>query len=109
MNVYQFHDDTTAIEAEQYRREGKLYTLITVDKDWQQAGSIWFNISYGSVRAISLSDGIRFFHKQLLTGDTVDNIPGIPKVGTKKAEKALKGLTLLEEIDVINEMKTSIF
>jgi len=33
-----------------------------------------------------------FYWKQLLMGDSVDNIPGIPGVGVKKAEKMLEGI-----------------
>lgn len=33
-----------------------------------------------------------YFYKQLLTGDTTDNIVGVPKIGHKKAEKLLHGL-----------------
>lgn len=40
--------------------------------------------------------GLKFFNSQLLTGDTVDNIPGIPGVGVAKAYKLLKGLSLEE-------------
>lgn len=36
--------------------------------------------------------GLAFFYSQLLTGDTVDNIPGLPKVGPKKALELLGGL-----------------
>ena len=97
-------DDTAAIEATELRKNGILYTLITVDKDWQQLGGLWYNISYGSLKYVNLEDGIRFFHRQLLIGDTVDNIPGLPKIGPVKAEKALKGLTLEEEIDKIEKM-----
>ena len=102
-------DDTAAIEASNLRKEGKIYTLITVDKDWQQVGGIWYNISYGSVKAISLNDGIKFFHRQLLIGDTVDNIPGLRSVGPKKADKALEGQTLLQEIETIEDMYKKVY
>ena len=32
-----------------------------------------------------------FYWKQMLMGDTTDNIPGLPKVGPKKAENILEG------------------
>jgi len=34
------------------------------------------------------------FYKQMLMGDSADNIKGIPGVGPKKAEKLLDGLDL---------------
>lgn len=35
--------------------------------------------------------GSKFFYSQLITGDTVDNIPGCPKAGPVKAISALEG------------------
>jgi 5'-3' exonuclease len=35
-------------------------------------------------------NGMSFFYAQLLMGDTVDNIPGCPGIGPKKAYNALK-------------------
>ena len=39
-----------------------------------------------------LGNGLRFFYGQLLTGDTVDNIKGCPKVGPVKAVELLQHL-----------------
>ena len=44
-----------------------------------------------------LGRGNPFFYGQLLTGDRVDNIPGLPRVGPAKAAAVLEG-TLLEEM-----------
>ena len=108
VNLYEA-DDTAAIEATELRKAGKLYTLITVDKDWQQVGGLWHNISYGSVKAISIDQGLRFFNRQLLIGDTVDNIPGLRAVGPVKAEKALKGMTLIQEVETIEDMYNKVY
>ncbi|MDB4302198.1 hypothetical protein N9924_01385, partial [bacterium] len=35
-------------------------------------------------------DGLAFFYSQCLTGDTVDNIPGLPRCGPVKAYAALE-------------------
>lgn len=102
-------DDTAAIEATDLRNKKELYTLITVDKDWQQVGGIWYNISYGSVKAISTEEGLKFFHKQLLTGDTVDNIPGLKGVGPKKADKALEGKDLNQQINKVVKMYKEVY
>ena len=37
--------------------------------------------------------GLRFFYSQLITGDTVDNIQGLPRCGDKKAFDTLDGCT----------------
>lgn len=42
--------------------------------------------------------GLRFFYGQLLTGDTVDNIKGCPRVGPQKAVAALQYLTTEKEL-----------
>jgi len=43
----------------------------------------------------------RNFWKQMLTGDTVDNIPGCPGIGPSKAEKALGTLSPFEMYPVV--------
>lgn len=43
-------------------------------------------------------NGLRFFYGQLLTGDTVDNIKGCPKVGPVAAVKLLQNLKTEEEM-----------
>lgn len=41
--------------------------------------------------------GLKFFFYQMLVGDTVDNIPGCPKIGEVKAYKLLNELTTKRE------------
>ena len=49
--------------------------------------------------------GQRFFYSQLITGDTVDNYPGIPKKGMKAALEALEGCTSVQELyDTVYQM-----
>lgn len=47
---------------------------------------------------VTEEQGIRSFYKQLLTGDSVDNIPGIKGVGPVKAERALEGCETPKEM-----------
>lgn len=50
----------------------------------------------------TLGYGLKFFFYQLLTGDTADNIPGLPLVGDVKAYKLLKDVeTEREAYDII--------
>lgn len=42
--------------------------------------------------------GLKFFYAQLLTGDSVDNIKGCPRVGPVEAYKVLSALTTEEEM-----------
>lgn len=49
--------------------------------------------------------GLKFFYFQMLTGDSTDNIPGIPRVGVKTAYNILNPLQKEEDIiDKISEM-----
>tara|TARA_R110000803_G_scaffold160372_1_gene224333 strand:- start:741 stop:1478 length:738 start_codon:yes stop_codon:yes gene_type:complete len=94
-------DDTAAIEASKYIKDGQLYMLITVDKDWKTIGGLFYNLLHNNLSAVSTIDGIEFFHQQLLTGDAVDNIPGIEGVGPVKANKILKGKNIYEQFESI--------
>lgn len=42
--------------------------------------------------------GLHFFYSQLLTGDVVDSIPGLPRCGPVKAFEVLRGCTTEEEM-----------
>ena len=53
------------------------------------------------IKAISKFESCEFLHTQLLTGDSVDNIPGIQGIGIVKATKILKNKNLKEQFDSI--------
>lgn len=70
------------------------YIGVTIDKDLQQIpGLLWKPpVDDGEqepIRSISQQEADLFFHRQWITGDSTDNIPGIWKMGPKKAEAAL--------------------
>jgi 5'-3' exonuclease len=46
----------------------------------------------------SQEDATRFFYKQILMGDGVDNIIGLPNIGDKKSSRMLEGLETEEEM-----------
>jgi 5'-3' exonuclease len=89
-------DDEISIDARSAWRDGIDVVICSRDKDldmipgqhysWgtsaQKEKPMWFQDEIG---------GIRCFYKQLLTGDSVDNIPGLYGVGKSSA--------LLEHID----------
>lgn len=106
-------DDLMCIE--QYSRRDRSDTIIcTRDKDlrmcpgWQFGWECGKQPSYGPVfvdnkGSLRLSNGelkgtgLKFFFAQMLIGDTVDNIPGCPKIGPVKAFNILEGCTTKRE------------
>ncbi len=94
-------DDTASIEGTKYLKEGQLFMVATVDKDWKMIGGLFYNTQYKSLTAIGKLEAIEYFHKQLITGDSVDNIPGIYGMGIKKVEKLLKGKTIKQQFEAI--------
>jgi hypothetical protein len=94
-------DDTASVEAFKYIKNKQLYMLITLDKDWKTIGGLFYNLLYNNLSAVSKVEGIEFFHQQLLTGDAVDNIPGIEGVGPVKANKILKNKSLNEQFEAV--------
>ena len=99
-------DDTISIEANEYIKQNRLYMLITIDKDLKTIGGLFYNLMYNNLIAVSTIDAIEFFHEQLLTGDTVDNIPGIEGVGKVKAGRILKDKNIKEQFEsIVNAYK----
>jgi 5'-3' exonuclease len=78
-------DDLLAIRATELPYET---VVVTVDKDLLQVPGHHFNPRKGN-RFVSPAESFRLLQEQLLKGDPVDKIPGLPKVGEKTAEKLL--------------------
>ena len=79
---YMEADDKLAIS--QYERMEEGDTIIcTVDKDLDTVPGWHYNWRKGDPYFIEELEAHKFLYKQLLTGDTVDNIPGLYGVGEK--------------------------
>ena len=79
-------DDTLAI-AQTKDPDGTC--ICTVDKDlWMVPGNK-YNFRKEEASYVTEFDGMRAMQFQMLTGDSVDNIPGVPKIGKVGAEKLL--------------------
>ena len=50
---------------------------------------------------VTKAEGLRNFYRQLLTGDTVDNIPGLHGIGPVKANGMLAGCEFEEDYNLI--------
>jgi hypothetical protein len=63
--------------------------IATIDKDLDMLPGLHYNFVRGESYYVSPEQGLWNFYKQLLTGDTTDNIPGIDGIGPVKAAKLL--------------------
>lgn len=77
---------------------GEDAVLCTIDKDLDMIAGNKYNWKHDVHYHITEQEADRAFCLQLLSGDSTDNIPGLPKVGPAKARKALHGLETYEEM-----------
>ncbi len=111
-------DDIIGTLATRLRDEGFSITILSADKDLAQLikpGDMWWDFARDKImhyRDVEKVFGVKpelIADLLALTGDAVDNIPGIPGVGYKMASNLLKkypGVELvLENIDNISKMK----
>jgi hypothetical protein len=75
--------------------------IVSIDKDLDMIPGLHYNFMHDVSYEVTTDDAWKCFCKQVLTGDTTDNIPGLKGIGSAKAEKMLDGLEhgdLLEEV-----------
>ncbi len=77
--------------------------IITIDKDLDMIPGLHYNFKDEVHYNVTSQQGWRNFCQQLLTGDTTDNIPGLPRIGKVKAAKILDGL---EDDDLLQAVVT---
>lgn len=69
---------------------GDMYAscIASADKDLLMIPGLSFNFlkEGGAARLVTPEEALDTFFKQWLTGDSTDNIPGVPKIGPKKAQ-----------------------
>lgn len=75
-----------------YLEDPESSIICTMDKDLNMIPGHHYNFYKKERSYISDEKADWYFYKQLLTGDTTDNIQGCPGIGQKKAEKILAGL-----------------
>lgn len=80
-------DDEIAIRATEL---GSECIIVSIDKDFMQVPGWHYNFIKREKKSVTEEEGLRFFYKQILTGDNADNIKGIKGVGPVRAEKMLK-------------------
>lgn len=84
-------DDACGIT--QWRHKDKSTCIVTIDKDLDMIPGWHYNYVRKELYYIDLATANKKFWTQVLTGDSTDNIQGIPKVGPKTAEKILSNLS----------------
>jgi 5'-3' exonuclease len=88
-------DDLIAIRATEL---GDDSIMVSIDKDFNQVPGWHYNFVKKDKYYVTAQDGLRFFYKQILMGDRVDNIVGIKGVGEKRAEKMLADAKTEQEL-----------
>ncbi|MDC0529231.1 hypothetical protein OAO19_03070 [Gammaproteobacteria bacterium] len=71
--------------------------IASIDKDLDQIAGWHYNWRRDEKYYVYEQDADLFFYKQLLMGDSTDNIQGIPRVGEKGAENIIT--TIMAEFD----------
>ena len=89
-------DDAVAIKNAQ--EPGK-YIIVHVDKDLDQLPGEHYNPNKDLRYQITPFWGNYNFYTQMLTGDRVDNIPGLAGIGPKKAQKILNYCDTQEKLE----------
>jgi len=111
-------DDIIGTLATRLREQGYAITIISADKDLTQLirpGDIWWDFARDKImhyRDVEKTFGVNpelIADLLALSGDAIDNVPGIPGVGYKMASNLLRKYPgvehVLENIDKISEMK----
>ena len=84
-------DDMLRVWALEAKKADINSVVVSIDKDLHCIPGTHFNPKTKAIEQISEEWANYFYWKQLLMGDSVDNIPGIKGIGPKKAEKVLEG------------------
>ena len=89
-------DDAISIRA--YALGEEDYIICSIDKDLDNVRGWHYNFGKNQKYFVKEEEAIRNFYRQVLTGDRVDNVPGLPGIGPKKAEKILQDCCTEEEL-----------
>ena len=84
-------DDLIAMAAHECREVGRDCVIVTIDKDMDQIPGVHYNWVTDEEYSVSDVDALRNLLRQSITGDSTDNIKGIPGWGAKAANEWLKG------------------
>ena len=88
-------DDDIAIRATELGDES---IIVSIDKDFMQVPGWHYNFVKKVKKYVTPEEGLRFFYKQILTGDSADNIKGMHRVGDVRATKMLADAKTEQEL-----------
>ena len=72
--------------------------ICSIDKDLLMIPGWHYNFNTRKTFYVEPFEALRNFYRQLLTGDSTDNIQGVPGIGNKRADKILDGAETEEEL-----------
>ena len=84
-------DDAMGIKAYELPEDSSC--IMTIDKDLDMIRGWHYNFVKEDLYYVTEKEAIKNFYIQILTGDRVDNIPGLKGVGPVKAKKILENCT----------------
>lgn len=86
-------DDLLGILQTQYNQNGEERETIicSIDKDLLQIPGHHYDFVKEQFNFVTPEQGLEFFYKQLLIGDTADNIKGVAGIGKVKAGRIIDG------------------
>jgi 5'-3' exonuclease len=100
-------DDMLRIWWTEAQANKEVSIICSIDKDLNCIPGLHYDIRNRTTYLVTEEDADRFYWIQLLTGDTVDNIPGLPGIGPVKAKLILEGCLTHEQckVQVVNSYK----
>jgi len=87
-------DDMVRIKSLEFTKENIEHTIVHIDKDLDCIAGKHYNPKRSEFYEIDEDSADLHYWQQMLKGDPTDNLPGLPKIGPKKAEKMLAGVPM---------------
>jgi len=87
-------DDLVRIKATECASLNQEFTVVHIDKDLDCIPGRHYNPRKEEFYDIDVDTADLLYWTQMLKGDPTDNLPGLPKIGPKKAEAMLKGVPM---------------
>ncbi len=85
-------DDALAMAAHQHNYDGEQVVLVSQDKDLRTVPGRHYNPRKKAWSVVTEREALLNFYRQVVTGDTVDAIGGVYRMGKKGADELLVGL-----------------